>query len=284
MTAPSIAYLICSTPRSGSTLLCEALRTTGVAGCPEEFFQHRRETGLVRRPRDYFEGTASAGITEALGDGRVVEEVSLYDPRRFPTYSGYLEWTVEEGSTPNGVFGAKIMWGYFDGLIDALRHALNATGLAHEVLATAFPQLHFVLATRRDKVAQAVSLWKALQTWRWREDGDDDASDSDVDSSLEYHFEAIDHLVRSLTADEHAWRLFFESARIEPFEVVYEDFHDTPHEVALAIIDSLGIKRPRTRRTVNGSMVRQADALSSEWIARYYADQKIAGVEPVGQT
>src|SRR3954453_1014417 len=32
---PSLSYLICTTPRSGSTLLCEALENTGVAGRPE---------------------------------------------------------------------------------------------------------------------------------------------------------------------------------------------------------------------------------------------------------
>ena len=35
--APS--YLVCATERSGSTLLCELLAGTGVAGRPEEFFE-----------------------------------------------------------------------------------------------------------------------------------------------------------------------------------------------------------------------------------------------------
>src|ERR1700728_2975844 len=43
---PDSAYLICSTQRSGSTYLCELLASTGVAGCPEEFFEARAETGL----------------------------------------------------------------------------------------------------------------------------------------------------------------------------------------------------------------------------------------------
>ena len=32
------SYLICATPRSGSFLLCEALKNTGIAGNPEEYF------------------------------------------------------------------------------------------------------------------------------------------------------------------------------------------------------------------------------------------------------
>ena len=37
--SPTSSYLICTTPRSGSTFLSEALASTGVAGRPEEYFQ-----------------------------------------------------------------------------------------------------------------------------------------------------------------------------------------------------------------------------------------------------
>jgi len=36
--SPHISYLICATHRTGSTLLCEALTNTGLAGHPDEFF------------------------------------------------------------------------------------------------------------------------------------------------------------------------------------------------------------------------------------------------------
>jgi len=50
MSAPS--YLVCATERSGSTLLCELLAGTGVAGRPEEFFEFLSATGRVRQPRE----------------------------------------------------------------------------------------------------------------------------------------------------------------------------------------------------------------------------------------
>ena len=53
-----VSYLVCATPRSGSTLLCEGLKATGVAGRPEEYFEALPTTGpspharrLSRRPR-----------------------------------------------------------------------------------------------------------------------------------------------------------------------------------------------------------------------------------------
>ena len=33
-----MSYLVCSIPRSGSSLLCELLGGTGLAGAPAEFF------------------------------------------------------------------------------------------------------------------------------------------------------------------------------------------------------------------------------------------------------
>ena len=50
----TVSYLVCATPRSGSTLLCEGLKATGVAGRPEEYFEALRQTGRPRQPRQYF--------------------------------------------------------------------------------------------------------------------------------------------------------------------------------------------------------------------------------------
>src|SRR6476469_291598 len=80
------SYLIASTPRSGSTLLCEALGATGVAGLPEEYYQE----GLTPE------------VEQILGHyTRVDDEPSLFDPRRFGSYREYLEWTIAQATTPN---------------------------------------------------------------------------------------------------------------------------------------------------------------------------------------
>src|SRR4051794_5081670 len=103
MTTPTLSYLIASTPRSGSTLLCEALTNTGVAGNPEEYYQHRRKTGLPRRPLEYFEETDTPEIDAVLGQyTRVDDEMSLFDPRRFDTYREWVDWTIDRATTPNG--------------------------------------------------------------------------------------------------------------------------------------------------------------------------------------
>ena len=51
-----VSYLVCATPRSGSTLLCEGLKATGVAGRPEEYFEALPTTGRPRTPADFLAG------------------------------------------------------------------------------------------------------------------------------------------------------------------------------------------------------------------------------------
>ena len=68
MAAPS--YLVCATERSGSTLLCELLAGTGVAGRPEEYFEFLNATGRARQPREYFPDDATRSILELLAAAR----------------------------------------------------------------------------------------------------------------------------------------------------------------------------------------------------------------------
>src|SRR5438045_4129167 len=46
MGCQTLSYMICATPRSGSSLLCELLAGSGAAGAPEEYFGPLRMAGL----------------------------------------------------------------------------------------------------------------------------------------------------------------------------------------------------------------------------------------------
>ena len=272
---PTRSYLICSTPRSGSTLLCEALTATGVAGRPEEYYQHRRKTGLPRRPLEYFEDIDSPEIRSILGDyTRVDDEPTLYDPRRFPDYRAYLDWTMEQATTPNGVFGAKVMRGYFNGFVDSLRDVLgNAVLPTRKVLEQTFPGLdRWVFMTRSDKPRQAISLWKAIQNWTWkRESGGGQV----IAHNLVYSFEAIDHLVRQLEDQERDWLAWFAEAGITPTTVVYEDLAERYEQTALELLDFLAISDPPS--FAERRMTRQADGLNEQWLERYRRDAAVVG-------
>src|SRR5690242_11782657 len=103
-----LAYLVCATQRSGSTLLCELLKGTEVAGVPEEFFEALRSTGMPRQPRQYFDGSGLDDVVAGLPplqDGH---------PEKPGDFEGWFTYAIQRGTTSNGVFGAKMMWNYFD--------------------------------------------------------------------------------------------------------------------------------------------------------------------------
>ena len=120
---PTRSYFVCATPRSGSTLLCALLDQTGIAGHPEEYFEALRHSGVPRRPHEYFDPDRHANIIERLAfrelpDGSEHTPSDLWDPG---SYGRYIDWTLEQGTTDNGVFGAKLMWGYLGDFADLLR-------------------------------------------------------------------------------------------------------------------------------------------------------------------
>ena len=207
-----IAYLVCSTQRSGSTYLCQLLASTETLGRPQEFFEARAETGLPPHPGYFLAGLprTGAGIRE---DERPVDGPDYSDLTTVNGWEAHLERTFALGTTPNGVFGAKIMWNQ---LADLEQHAAaieRFAGLSRvELLEELFDgdvAVRFVWMRRRDKVRQAISLWRALQTrtWRLEHPGADRRRDR-----ADYGFEGIEHLRRRLSADDDAWGRFFDQS------------------------------------------------------------------------
>ena len=276
---PALSYLICATPRSGSTLLCAALDDTGIAGHPEEHFEILLETGQPRQPRDYFQRSNDPEVWALLDDaefrdvlgeygGRYSEHPARRDPLwRPPDFGRLVDGALHKGTTENGVLGTKIMWAYFR---DFVRLARRTWGLADvrpcEVPASVLPNMRrFVWMRRRDTTRQAVSLWKALQTQQWRKDSDEDISGGD----LRFSFAAVDHL--KLRIDEHnaAWQDFFEGCGVEPMEVVYEELIEDYRGTVLWLLDGIGISVPENFAVAEPKMRRQADELSEEWVRLY---------------
>jgi LPS sulfotransferase NodH len=278
---PKISYLICTTPRSGSTLLCELLRCSGIAGRPDEYFQQLRSTGLPMRPRDYLDGVAADILPPLVDHDRELEEHRLYDPERFREYEQYMRWVENRATTPNGVLGAKIMWPYMAGLVAGLSTVPSHQGLVapDELLARAFPRLGYVWLRRMDKVRQAVSLWRAIQTWHWREDAAQHRNGRGCERSpapLVYSFEAIDHLRRRLIASDRAWEIYFEGTRANPLTLTYEDFVDEKHETVTRLLRHVGVACPAATRYDAPPTARQSDELSEEWVTTFRADFEVS--------
>jgi LPS sulfotransferase NodH len=240
MTPPS--YLVCATERSGSTLLCELLAGTGVAGTPEEYFECLSVTGRARQPREYFPADADPEILALLAP--------LQAPLPAVRWEARLADARRRGTTPNGVFGAKMMWAY---LPDFLAHGNPEQQLG---------PLRWLHVERRDTLAQAISLWRAVQTAQWR------AGDRDAEVEPVFHAGAIAHLKARQEEHAAAWRAWFAERGIDPLEIVYEEFAQEPRPVICRVLDHIGVPsagvhvpEPPTRR--------QSDSRSQEWVDRF---------------
>ena len=129
---PSAAYLVLASQRSGSTLLVESLRATGVAGEPREFFQYLPTTSQSPQPRQWFEGVEDESILRLL-DPLDEGKPDLAPPEIWRDYIRTV------GRTPNGIWGGKLMWNQTPLL---LRARGRAAGPVRRRLAAGDPRRH----------------------------------------------------------------------------------------------------------------------------------------------
>ncbi len=263
-----ISYLVCATQRSGSTLLCEFLRATDVAGVPDEYFERLRGTGLARQPRQYFEHPSVQDIALRLAPtvaGRS-EQPGEFEP--------WFRYVLQRGTTPNGVFGAKMMWNYLDEFKLRMAELPDLGDLSfNQRLDAVFPQLKIIFIRRRDKVAQAVSLWRAIQTQQWRTESESDSEEVDDDGpDGDYDYRAIEHLLNELHRWDANWEDWFHATGREPIRVFYDEFTTSRAATIGRVLDALGVDPPEP----NGKkpMKRQADHLSEDWVTRFRADRE----------
>jgi LPS sulfotransferase NodH len=237
-TVPHTAYLIFFTPRSGSYLLCEALTTSGLAGFPAEHFGANQADRVAK----------SWGATDQ---------------------ADYLRMLFRHRSTANGVFGAKVTWRHFGVFVDRSREIEHYRELPPAVLASALlPNLRYVWLTRRDKLRQAISYSKALQTGVWNVTRPDVADRP----ALQYDRGSITTLLQATRDDEMQIREYFSANGIKPLTIVYEEFVSRYEATCRDVLQYLGVQPVDEFRLPSPTLTRQRDALTEEWVQRYEED------------
>jgi len=227
---PACSYLVCSTPRSGSTLLCEGLRATGRLGVPTEYFNI--DASVV--PLSVRWGSTTA--TDFVRD--------LY---RFRT-------------SQEGVFGTKLHWQQ----VEEMRDDLGLGRLAGEgpfpareraMLDALFPGARHVHVYRQDRHRQAVSYWIAEHTRQWSVHIGEEPPPADPPA---YDYDAIEALRAKVEHGEACWARYFEENGVEPIRVSYDDLSCAYAEVIASVACALGmdvspadVPPPRLRRQTN---------------------------------
>jgi len=274
MNTPAHAYIVCSTQRSGSTYLCRLLAGTGVAGTPEEYFEAMAETGVPPHPRFFLAGLERTG-TGIRDDPRPTNAPAYSDLRGVDGWRAHLERSFRLGTTANGVFSAKLMWNQVPELqwyAAALPELAGLTGaeLLERLFGGPSGGPGYVWVRRRDRVRQAISLWRALQTRVWS--SDERPADGGGSRQPQYSFQAIEHLRRRLDADDRAWGRFFAGAGIVPLELHYEDdVAPDPGGAVSRVLAHVGVEPPPLWAP-GISILRQSDDLNDAWQAAYDRD------------
>jgi trehalose 2-sulfotransferase len=259
------AYLVVASQRSGSTLLVESLRATGVAGEPGEFFQYLPQTSRSPQPRQWFEGVEDESILrllDPLDDGKP----DLASPEIWRDYIRTV------GRTPNGIWGGKLMWNQTPLLLQRAAGLpdRSGTGLLSAIRDVIGCDPVLVHVYRPDVVSQAVSFWRAVQTRVWR-----GRPDPVRDSRAEYHAGAIAHVVTILREQEKGWRAWFDEEGLVPIDISYPVLWRNLTHFVGTILEALG-QDPRLAPAP--ALQRQADQRSDEWVDRYRVDAQREGL------
>ncbi len=251
---PARSILICTHPRSGSTLLSETMAFAGGMGCPLEYFHRNFISSMAARWRF----TDAAGLVAALHRHRT-------DPGG--TFSAKLFWDdlgalVAQADPP---LGASLLSG--KPLSDAQHRALHAQ------LVRICPDPQWIWLERSDRLGQAVSHVRASQSGHWRRLTNIESAGEPPPPS--YDFGAILEALGYAAAASRGWERFFAANGIQPHRVTYEELAADREAVVRPLFQALGHGDAPVQAV---RLVRQADSISQDWARRFAQD--IAGAKP----
>lgn len=250
MTNHTKTYIICATPRSGTTLLCDLLADTGITGKPDSFFRFQSISWWT----DYFK----------------VSAVGWADEHEFDR--SYLAAAIEEGTNGTDVFGMRLMWEsmvHLQSRLDVFHPGLPSD---HARFQAAFGSPLYIHLSREDKVAQAVSLTKAEQTGLWHVESDGTERERLKPAQpAAYDSRSLSEELSELEAHDAAWTDWFSRHDIEPVRITYEMLSADPQATLATILSALGLD-PAIANTVRPRTAKLGDSESQDWITRFRAE------------
>ena len=250
--SPRRTVLLCTHPRSGSTLLGEALFFAGGLGCPLEYFHAGFRPSFARR-------------------------------WNAPDYDSLSAAVRRHRTSPEGTLGVKLFWRDIEEIgrdaDPALERFANvppseapagyyATLAKH--VARLFPNPQFVHLWREDRLRQAVSAVLAVETGRWR--SIPGATREDTSATVPFDADRIERLMSYSDFCHGHFRNLFAAMDATPHALSYEALTADYGTSVRAVLRHLGSDaEPRAPR-----MRRQADGASEAMVLRYLRERAIA--------
>lgn len=165
-------------------------------------------------------------------------------------------------TSPNGVFGVKMFIQNYQDI-----------GRQHPSL---LPELAFddmLYLNRRDKVAQAISYFRAIQTRAW-------FAGAKLHREPEYDFDGIARCETLIRHQEAAWDQLFKLTDSQPLRLYYEDLVADAAAVVEQVMRQLDVPVAGKEPLDLPPLDRQADSLSEGWRRRYENDRAAASGRP----
>lgn len=168
-----------------------------------------------------------------------------------PTFAGYLRHVVSLGETPGATFGVKAS-------AEQLR-LIHMTGIDQ-----CFERVNVIRIRRRDRVAQAVSLWMAWQTMQW-------TSRQDMRiTHLSYNYTELRRYLQNVQEAEAALDLALSVLPYQVFSLDYETLCESPGPTVSALRQELGLGPGETAATSWAE--RQGSDEKSSFVAQFRED------------
>jgi len=240
-------YFIATTPRTGSTLLCQALWQTGDVGAPKEYLNPMQlrdwEVRLGNRGSQMVHRHLQGPLLSLVGRGWTAAKIRRHLIR------------VRTRRTCGGWFGLKIHAHHFkrwNARLDMKQH---------------FGSIQWIHLYRTDRVAQAVSWARALQTGVW-------VHSQQKQRTPRYNRHLIAWCLSAIDRGERFWKDWFESHHIQPLQLQYHQLTEDLLATTRAVTQFLNIPRVTHTGRPIPILKRQGDAINTDWIARFIQDAK----------
>ena len=185
----------------------------------------------------------------------------------------YLAAVLREGTGGTGVFGLRLMWesvGELSALVDRVRPGLPDDAARFDA---AFGPMRYLHLSREDKVAQAVSHLRAIQTGLWHLAADGTERERTMPGgAAAYDAARIAAFVAEAEAHDAAWSRWFVANRIAPTQLAYEALSRDPRATLARALAGLGLD-PAAATNATPRTAKIADAESRAWAARFRAER-----------
>jgi LPS sulfotransferase NodH len=201
--------------------------------------QYLTSTELLGRPLEYFNTQGRRAID---------------DPAYPDAPSDQIRLILTRGATANGIYGVKLFW---------YQH-MEVTSTLDWTLA--LPNLSYIYLERRDRLGQAFSWARAMQTSQYR-------STQPVNGEPSYDAAAIRQRLHDVEREYAQWAAFFAHRKIMPLSLVYEDFIAEPQSAIDRVAQMLAVRI--SPKIVPGQidLTIQRDAITEEWRARFLREE-----------